>query len=111
MPTPSLTDDGHTVTLDLHGATVDEALHLTRQLIYEADRRGRATVKLIHGSSTSEGRFRNRTIKSALYDALESGQFSDKVTGEWRSKNVLTLSLSLGMNPNGTRLRLLDLTR
>lgn len=105
---PSLTDDGHDVTLDLHGATVDEAMHLSREVIHEAVLRGRKSVKLIHGSSTSSSRYRNRTIKHALYDALDAGYFSDKVTGLLRTRNVLTLSLDLSATSDPTPLRMSD---
>jgi len=69
---PRLRDDGSRPELDLHGCSVDEALHLARRLIIESVRHGRNSVRLIHGkSSSSPGK---RTIKSALTELIESGQ-------------------------------------
>ncbi len=73
MPYPTLDDDGQTVTLDLHGATVDEALGLARRVVAAAARRGRRNVRIIHGRSTSDRPTRDRTIKQALHDLLDRG--------------------------------------
>ena len=51
MPFPKLNDDGHTVTLDLHGVPVEDALALAARLVHVAARRGRSNVKLVHGQS------------------------------------------------------------
>lgn len=112
MASPTIKDDGRTVTLDLHGVTVDEAVRLTRLVVNESARRGRTAVKVIHGSSTSDPHRKNRTIKYALYDALDTGWLADKVHGEWRQRSVLTLSLDLGAGSyDPSPLRLLDLDR
>ena len=60
MPYPRVDDDGQTVTLDLHGAPVDEAVRLARRLVREAARRGRRTVKIVHGQSTSNRLYQSR---------------------------------------------------
>ena len=109
MPNPWLHDDGTTVTLDLHGATVDEAVALTRRTVRAAAARGRRTVKIIHGASTSRRLAPNRTIKNALYDLLDEGTLGPAVTGAWREEAAVTLSLDLSAAPDPRLLRLRDL--
>ena len=110
MPHPWLHDDGSTVTLDLHGATVDEAVRLTRRTVQEAARRGRSTVKVIHGASTSRRLAPNRTIKNALYAELDGDAFGVDLTGHWRDEAAVTLSLDLtaARDPRPIRMRDLD---
>lgn len=107
MPYPTLHDDGSVVTLDLHGATVDEAVRLARSAVDAAARRGRSQVKLIHGASTSDaGR---RTIKHALRDLLDQGALSPHVVSDWRGDAFVTCALRLGSRTDAAPLRLLDL--
>lgn len=105
---PSLQDDGQTVTLDLHGSTVDEAIRLTQATLREATRRGRSRVTLIHGTSTSDPRYRNRTIKHELYALLERGGLEAAVTSTWRGEGRLVLSLDVGPSQDATPIRLMD---
>lgn len=109
MQAPSLHDDGETVTLDLHGATVDEALLLSRETVYLAAERGRAAVKLIHGRSTSNSDNRKRTIKRALQEALDLGDFGSAVRSARREHGALTLALDLTATRDPTPIRLSDL--
>lgn len=88
---PRLTDDGIRPELDLHGCTVNEALHLARQLIIESARRGRDSVRLIHGMSTSTPG--NRTIKSALTELIESGALTLHVSGALKSEGHMIVAL------------------
>lgn len=111
MPYPTLHDDGHTVTLDLHGLTVADALDLAVKVVREAARRGRARVRLIHGSSTSSRLERNRTIKHGLHDLLDRGAFSQAVTQVWSDDDSLLLALPIVPHPDPTRLSLLSLWR
>ena len=106
---PRLDDDGSEVTLDLHGARIDEALRLAEQTLALAAQRGRRQVRLIHGASTSARTHRNRTIKHALHDALEDGRWSQWVGATWRGDGALLISLPLGGTPDPRRLTLLDL--
>lgn len=108
MPAPRLHDDGQTVTLDLHGARVDEALELTRRVLRLAARRGRHQVRLIHGASTSDVRYRNRTIRHALLDALDAGTLPH-VTAAWPAEGHLLLSLDVTARPDPARLTGFDL--
>ena len=111
MPGPRLHDDGATVEVDLHGLGVDEALGLSRAVIQETARRGRTSVRLVHGSSTSSALYRNRSIKHALYALLERGGFGQQVTGSVRGEDTLTLSLPLGSRPDAGRMQLRDVWR
>jgi hypothetical protein len=108
MPFPTLTDNGQTVTLDLHGATVNDAVDLAVRVVREAARRGRSSVKLIHGTSTSETAYDRRSIKNELHDLLDRGAFGEAITSDWRADTYLLLSLHLGAAINPTPMRLLD---
>lgn len=108
MARPALLDDGTTVTLDLHGAHVDDALRMVQRTASLAAARGRATLRVVHGSSTSDARARNRTIKHALHALLDEGELPD-VTGAFRSEDVLLLSLDAATAHDRRRLSLLDL--
>lgn len=108
MPGPTLHDDGSSVTLDLHGATVEEALDLARASIREAARRGRQTVKLIHGASTSSTLYRNRTIKHELQSLIESGETSRFISTQWQGEGYLLLGIVTSGSGNPARIRLED---
>ncbi|WP_219846655.1 Smr/MutS family protein [Salinibacter sp. 10B] len=107
MATPQLDDDGSVVTLDLHGATVDEAIDMTYRTLRLAKERGRSRLKLIHGSSTTVNRH-SRTIKSALHDLLDRGKLGAHATNVIRSQNTLVLALDLTASTDNTLIRLRD---
>jgi hypothetical protein len=88
-----LHDDGHSVTLDLHGVTVSEAEQLIQRTARLAAARGRGRLTVIHGASTSDRRYRNRTIRHALYDLLDDGALPD-VTSELRNEGSCLLGLA-----------------
>lgn len=73
MKQARVSDDGTTVELDLHGVYVDEAIALVEKAAAVASERGRSTLRVIHGSSSSDPLSRNRTIKHALEDVLAGG--------------------------------------
>ncbi|MEM8556358.1 MAG: Smr/MutS family protein [Bacteroidota bacterium] len=102
-----LSDDGSTVTLDLHGARVDDAVDLLRRTVAAAADRGRATVRVVHGSSTSDRLARNHTIKHAIHDLLDDHALPD-VTSDFRSDTYALLSLGLGGRRDPRRLTLRD---
>ena len=107
MLRPRLDDDGRAVTLDLHGARVDEALDLVDALVAEAARRGRTTARVVHGTSTSgAGR---RTIKSALHDALDAGDFAPHVTSAFRQEGSVLLGIAAAPTARPDRITLGDL--
>ena len=105
---PSLTDDGRAVTLDLHGARVDEALALVRRTASLAAGRGRATLRVVHGASTSHGD--RRTIRAALYALLDDGALDGTVTAAVRFDGAVLLSLATARR-DPTPLRLADVAR
>ena len=107
MGTPKLNDDGSIVTLDLHGATVDEAIDMTYRALRMAEDRGRSRLKLIHGSSTTGGG-NGRTIKSALHDLLDRGELGHHATNVIRSQNTLVLALDLTTTTDPTPIQLRD---
>lgn len=108
MATPQLNDDGSTVTLDLHGLSVDEALDLTYSTLRLAEDRGRNRLMLIHGSSTTTAGQR-RTIKSALHDLLDQGDLSSHATSVVRSRDTLTLVLDLTAPSDPSPIELRDI--
>lgn len=108
MPYPRLDDDGTTVTLDLHGVTVADALALAEATVQEAARHGRASVKLIHGASTSSQLYRNRSIKHTLYALLDRGRLDRYVTDAWRAEGHLLLSLGVTAATDVSRITLED---
>lgn len=105
MPTPKLEDDGTTVTLDLHGLSVDEAIDLTYSTLRLAEDRGRNRLKAIHGSSTTHGTQR-RTIKRALHDLLDQGSLGSHANSVLRSRDTLTLVLDLTTASDPARITL-----
>lgn len=107
MPGPRLHDDGQTVTLDLHGLRVDEAAALARRTVEEAARRGRGTVRLVHGSSTSAASRHRRTIKHVLAELVERGDLPG-VTSAFATGDALLLSLSHSADADGARIQLRD---
>ena len=108
MPRPHLHDDGRSLTFDLHGARVDEALELSHAAVVEAARYGRATVRLVHGLSTTENGA-HRTIKTALHDAYDDGDFARHVTSAVRMEGVMILSIAPAPFPRTGRIRLTNL--
>ncbi|MEF8815594.1 MAG: Smr/MutS family protein [Salinibacter sp.] len=106
MSSPTLNDDGTTVTLDLHGLSVDEALDVTFSTLRLAEDRGRSRLKVIHGSSTTQGQ--RRTIKSALHDQLDRGSLGAHATNVVRARDTLTLALDLTASSDPTPITLRD---
>jgi DNA-nicking Smr family endonuclease len=105
MATPALEDDGSIVTLDLHGLSVDEAIDLTYSTLRLAEDRGRNRLKVIHGSSTTQGGS-HRTIKSELHDLLDRGSLASHATSVVRSQDTLTFVLDLTAPTNPTPIEL-----
>ncbi len=93
MGTPRIRDDGDTVTVDLHGLRVDEAVFWAVRILDEARRRGRSTARIIHGTSTSVLSHERRTIKQALYEWLESEDARAKVSGTFKHDAFFIMGL------------------
>ncbi|MEM1117702.1 MAG: Smr/MutS family protein [Bacteroidota bacterium] len=108
MARPHLSDDGQTVTLDLHGAHVDEAIRLVEAVVVQAARYGRPTLKIVHGTSTADLGHR-RTIKDELRDRLDTGEYDRHVTSSYLTDGAMTLGLAPAPRPIQGHLRLSDL--
>lgn len=105
---PRLTDTGRAVTLDLHGATVDDGLDLARRVVRIASERGRSSVRIVHGASTSSRAYRNRTLKHALHRLADDGDWPARVTSALRRDGEIVLGLPLGARTDPTRITLAD---
>jgi hypothetical protein len=105
---PKLTDDGSTVTLDLHGARVGEGVAMAQRTLRLAAQRGRSAVKLVHGRSTSSRAFQNRTLKHELERIDRENAWSAPVTSSLSQGGALLLGLPIGGRPDPARITLLD---
>ncbi len=92
MAYPRIKDDGNTVELDLHGASVPHGLHLVDQLLSLVNQRGRSSIKIIHGSSTSDDDVFADTLKNRISDKLTSGDYNNYVTSHWSTDEYVILS-------------------
>lgn len=106
---PSLSDDGRSVRLDLHGARIEDAERLLLSAARLAADRGRSTLTIVHGASTSSTLYRNRTIRHALYDLIDDGHLDDWITGEVRLEGSTVLSLPVDAHTKPERISLRDL--
>lgn len=104
---PRLSDDGSRVTLDLHGASLAEAEALVLRTVQLAAERGRTTVEVIHGHSTSDPGGHNRTIKHLLHDLIDRGVLPG-VSGAFKQEGSTLLSLPLGTAAHRQQLTLRD---
>lgn len=102
-----LQDDGRTVTLDLHGERVEDALRLAGRALALAAARGRRRLDLVHGRSTTDAAGARRTIKRALHDWLDGRP--PGVVAATRADAVATLHLSLTTRPDPRPVALRDL--
>ncbi len=77
MRQPTIRDSGQTVELDLHGASIRDAVILLRRTLLVSVQRGRSSVKVIHGYSTSVDPRRHLSIRDELYDLLDEGTLTE----------------------------------
>jgi DNA-nicking Smr family endonuclease len=104
-----LLDDGHTVELDLHRARVAEAARLFEEAAVLAAERGRQTLRVVHGRSTTDPRGEALTIKRVVHDVLASG-YLDEYVASWLDRGGATLvGLVPAPEPDARRIRLTDL--
>ncbi|NNE71929.1 MAG: Smr/MutS family protein [Rhodothermales bacterium] len=96
----SVTDDGRTVSIDVHGCSREEALRLIRQCVVLASARARDRVEVIHGIGG--------VIEQGLRSALSSGGLSG-VTGSVTLSGRTVISLPLSGNPDRRRIGVSDL--
>ncbi len=97
MPGFRLEDNGAQVTLDLHGLGVQEALGVARRTLALARERRKATVRIIHGSSTSTGDPARPSIREALHRLLGEPAYRDFASGAFlREGDMLLLVTAAG---------------
>ena len=111
MPGPVIHDDGSRVTVDLHGYRVHDAMRVVARVLQICKSYGRSSVRIIHGTSTSGKALGNKTIKEALYDALDRGDYSGTVTTNWREDGSILLALPILDRRNPKRITASDLER
>ncbi len=109
MPFPTVSDDGRTVELDLHGASLIEADRVARRCIDLCAERGRSTLRIIHGVSSSEGDAHRRTIKSILHELVEELSTGDTITGHYTYEGSLMLSFDQSTSVLPTRITINEL--
>ncbi|MCB0717846.1 MAG: Smr/MutS family protein [Bacteroidetes bacterium] len=106
MRGPSLTDDGSTVTIDLHGLTVEAAVSVFARTIRLASERGRSTIKAIHGSSSTisphDQTIRNR-VREYVNNDLESTIHARTLLDDY-----LIIGLPITHRTNSSRIKLTD---
>ena len=102
-------DDGSTIVLDLHGVGIADAEDLSEAVVIEAARRGRSTVRLVHGMSTTEHNLREWTIKTALHSMLDDGVFAPYTTSAFRADGHLLLGIAPAPRPIAGRVTLRDI--
>ncbi|MEO0560309.1 MAG: Smr/MutS family protein [Bacteroidota bacterium] len=95
--------------LDLHGVRVMDAEDLAEAVVREAARRGRSTVRLIHGTSTTDRSLDGWTIKTALHAMLDEGAFEPYTTSVFRGDGHLLLGIGAAPQPVAGRLSLRDI--
>lgn len=105
-PGSHVSDSGETVTVDLHGLTVEAALDVARRVLAIAQQRGRSSVKLIHGSSTTDRDGQNRTIKTALTELTRAGGM--RGLSVFASTDYLIIGLPASSNRETRRITALD---
>ena len=102
-------DNGTTVTLDLHGLSVDHALEVFDTAIQLSLERCRSSIKVIHGSSTSSSLYSNRTIKNELASTIE-GHWASIVSSVFAMEDSVTIALPVSAPTNQKRITVSDVT-
>lgn len=102
-----LSDDGSTVTLDLHGAHIEPALRAARRAASLCAARGRHRLVLVHGTSTTRVADPRPTIKRTLHAWLDAG-LPQGTTHAERADIHLTLTFDLTSRRDSRRLTLRD---
>lgn len=101
-------DDGQRVTVDLHGVSVERALEVADAAIIESARRGRSTLRLIHGASSYE-RGADFTIRGELEHAVDDGRFDRHVTSVVEDETSMLLGLAPAPRPASGLIQLADI--
>ena len=109
MPYPVVSDDGRSIEIDLHGASVADAEFMLRRLVRMAAARGRSSIRVIHGASTSESGTGRITIRHRLHDLLETGELGSDVIDWVAFDTTTTLALAVTAVPDPARITIHDL--
>lgn len=106
-------DDGTDVTVDLHGCSVPDAVHIIRRTVQEASVRGRARVVVIHGKSGSGESQTKRTIKEELERMIEGGELASWISGltQDTAGGRTTLWMPIGPKRNAKSINVRDVVR
>jgi hypothetical protein len=75
-----------------------------------ASARGRASVRVIHGTSTSQAMHRSRTIRHALEDMIDAGTLTPPVTASRPGEAETLLALDLFKSADPRRITMLDVS-
>ena len=108
MRRPTISDTGSAVTLDLHGARVHEAEDLVLRVAELAARRGRSTLRVVYGASTTDRDGANRTVKTAVLALLDAGELDDWVASEHVAEGHALFGLTLSGASDPRRITLAD---
>lgn len=109
MRRPAIRDLGQTVELDLHGTSVRDAIILLRRTLMVCAARGRTSVKVIHGYSTSVRPRANATIRDMLYELLDEGSLTD-VQNHYRFEGSTILLLGHAGTADRRRITMRDIS-
>ena len=109
MRRPALKDLGQTVELDLHGASIPEAITLLRRTLMVSECYGRMSVKVIHGYSTSVNPRKHTSIRDELYKMLDEGDLT-AVVNHYKGTGYTILSLGYGSPRNPNRITMREIT-
>ncbi len=101
-------DDGQRVVVDLHGLRIERALEVADAAVIEAARRGRSTLRLVHGASSYE-RGDAHTIRSELEHAVDDGRFERHVTSVVEEETSMLLGLAPAPSPVKGRIQASDI--
>jgi hypothetical protein len=87
---------------------VAEGERLILGVVRAAHARGRDSVRVVHGASTSALTHRNRTLRHALLDLLDEGALDAWVVSEVVTEGSTLLGLGVGRAADPRRLALPD---
>jgi hypothetical protein len=87
---------------------VEDAARIICHIAELAGRRGRDTLRVVHGSSTSDPLARTRTIRHTVHDLLDGGRLRPWVVDSVRYDDyaILSLGVSRASRPGAATARL-----
>jgi len=109
MRKPIVRDNGQTVELDLHGAQIQEAIILLRRTLLVSVDRGRSSVKVVHGYSTSINPRKSTSIRDELHALLDEESLPE-VVSQYRLAGSTMLILGQAHAQDHRRITMRDIT-